>query len=140
MTIWFKNDFSSTPDCSTLSGVSLAYYDAQQCYNDGVGGTGSEAGDDRRQRCHDNGRLLAMSCDFETTSAGEKFKHVCRVCCRVVIAKSERLYAECPGRSSGPGTILKKLTTAIGIPPCGGCEKRAAAMDAAWEKLTGKES
>jgi hypothetical protein len=29
----------------------------------------------------------------------------------------------------GLGQAVKKVTTSLGVRPCGGCEKRAAAMD-----------
>jgi hypothetical protein len=31
--------------------------------------------------------------------------------------------------SIGLGTALKRITTAVGVPPCGGCNERAAALD-----------
>jgi hypothetical protein len=31
--------------------------------------------------------------------------------------------------SIGLGTALKRITTAVGVPPCGGCNKRADALD-----------
>ena len=32
-------------------------------------------------------------------------------------------------RQGGPGSALKRLTTAAGAKPCSSCERRAAAMD-----------
>lgn len=34
-------------------------------------------------------------------------------------------------RKAGLGTAIKTATTAVGIKPCGGCERRAAQLDAA---------
>lgn len=31
--------------------------------------------------------------------------------------------------SIGLGTALKRITTAVGVPPCGGCSQRAEALD-----------
>ncbi len=31
--------------------------------------------------------------------------------------------------SIGLGTALKRITTAVGVPPCGGCNQRAEALD-----------
>lgn len=36
----------------------------------------------------------------------------------------------------GLGTVLKKVTSAFGIRPCGGCEQRAAALNR-WLIFTG---
>lgn len=35
----------------------------------------------------------------------------------------------------GLGDVIKKTTYAMGIPPCGGCEKRAAALNR-WVTFT----
>jgi hypothetical protein len=32
-------------------------------------------------------------------------------------------------RRIGLGTVLKRMTYAVGIKPCGGCKRRAAALD-----------
>jgi hypothetical protein len=32
-------------------------------------------------------------------------------------------------RQGGPGSALKRLTKALGVPPCPDCQRRAAAMD-----------
>lgn len=37
---------------------------------------------------------------------------------------------------SGPGTFLKEMTAALGIPPCKGCGRRAEAIDAFYRKVT----
>jgi len=80
-----------------------------------------------------------MNCPFVTTpTADGRYRHECPKCGRVLTLRSEQATAKCRA-ARGPGTLLKKLTTALGIKPCGGCEKRAAAMDAAWAKLTGKD-
>jgi len=34
-------------------------------------------------------------------------------------------------RKAGLGTAIKAATSAVGIKPCGGCERRAAQLDAA---------
>jgi hypothetical protein len=33
------------------------------------------------------------------------------------------------GEEVGLGDVVKRVTYAMGIPPCGGCERRAAAMN-----------
>jgi hypothetical protein len=46
-------------------------------------------------------------------------------------------------RKAGLGTAIKAATTAVGIKPCGGCERRAAQLDEipvdwlkhVWEKI-----
>ena len=35
----------------------------------------------------------------------------------------------------GLGDVIKRVTYAVGIKPCGGCEKRAAALNQ-WVRLT----
>lgn len=34
-----------------------------------------------------------------------------------------------PGQSVGLGSVLERITSAVGIRPCGGCKERAAAID-----------
>lgn len=34
-----------------------------------------------------------------------------------------------PGQSVGLGSILKRMTSAVGVRPCGGCEGRARRLD-----------
>ena len=34
-----------------------------------------------------------------------------------------------PGRSVGLGSVLKHVTSAVGIRPCSGCKERAARLD-----------
>lgn len=71
-----------------------------------------------------------MDCVFHRQ--GEKW--VCRVCRRSVKARSATppnrncIAADQPSR--GLGDTIAKLTTAIGIKPCGGCKKRQAALNA----------
>ena len=36
---------------------------------------------------------------------------------------------------SGPGTFLKNLTSALGVPPCEGCNKRAEAIDHIYRRF-----
>lgn len=38
-------------------------------------------------------------------------------------------------RPLGLGTAVKMVTSAIGIKPCGGCKKRAAALDAKFPNI-----
>ena len=37
----------------------------------------------------------------------------------------------------GLGDVVKRMTYAVGIRPCGGCEKRAAALNS-WMSFTGR--
>ncbi len=39
----------------------------------------------------------------------------------------------------GLGDVIKKVTSAVGIRPCGGCERRAAALNR-WLTFTGRRS
>jgi hypothetical protein len=39
----------------------------------------------------------------------------------------------------GLGDVIKRATYAIGIKPCGGCERRAAALNR-WTVFTGRHS
>lgn len=34
-----------------------------------------------------------------------------------------------PGQSIGLGSVLKRMTTMVGVRPCGGCQGRAAMLD-----------
>jgi hypothetical protein len=47
-------------------------------------------------------------------------------------AENEPFHVRLPGffaEEVGLGTLLKRVTYAIGVKPCGGCEQRAAALD-----------
>ena len=39
----------------------------------------------------------------------------------------------------GLGTVIKRVTSAVGIRPCGGCEQRAATLNR-WLVFTGRRS
>jgi hypothetical protein len=47
--------------------------------------------------------------------------------------ESSRLRIRVPGshvqEEIGLGTLIARMTSALGIPPCGGCAERAAALD-----------
>ena len=63
------------------------------------------------------------------------FKTEMRTRCFRVNHQGEPELVPClkPGtlRKAGLGTAIKTATTAVGIKPCGGCERRAAQLDAA---------
>lgn len=48
-------------------------------------------------------------------------------------AKRARRRLEIPvpglGREVGLGRVIARVTTALGVPACGGCERRAAVLD-----------
>ncbi len=43
------------------------------------------------------------------------------------------------GEDIGLGDVIKRVTSAVGIQPCGGCERRAAALNR-WFIFTGWHS
>jgi len=50
-----------------------------------------------------------------------------------------RLPSFITGDEIGLGDLIKRVTSAAGIKPCGGCEKRAAALNR-WLALTGSSN
>lgn len=62
------------------------------------------------------------------------FKTEMRTRCFKVSPQGEPEPVPCPEprprRKAGLGTAIKAATTAVGIKPCGGCQRRAAQLDA----------
>jgi hypothetical protein len=59
-------------------------------------------------------------------------------------AKKDRSYrVRLPGfitdKEVGLGDVIKRATSAVGIRPCGGCERRAAALNG-WIVFSGRSS
>lgn len=56
-------------------------------------------------------------------------------------SKTERYRVRLPGfvndKDIGLGSVIKRITSTVGIRPCGGCERRAAALDR-WFVFTGR--
>lgn len=75
------------------------------------------------------------------------FKTEMRTRCFKVSPQGEPEPVPCPEprprRKAGLGTAIKAATTAVGIKPCGGCQRRAAQLDEipvdwlkhVWEKI-----
>lgn len=48
---------------------------------------------------------------------------------RKKLARQRAARARCAGASRGLGDSVARVTSAVGIPPCGGCKERQAALN-----------
>lgn len=74
---------------------------------------------------HRRARVLTFSYDH----GGEA-----RTACLEVTASGDLRVVKCAKRhqaGAGLGTAIKAAVSAVGVKPCGGCERRAAQLDAA---------
>lgn len=78
---------------------------------------------------HLDGRLLMPPEPFVRLNSKVKACPTCGV--RVPLSIVEPLYHNCrpPEQSRGIGDTIAKITTALGIKPCGGCKERQAKLN-----------
>lgn len=57
---------------------------------------------------------------FDPRSHGER---------EVVMGDPREIRVPFLGQQAGLGSVVTRLTSAVGIPPCGGCKKRAEELD-----------